>query len=350
MGFSVKEINLFMKKYIKTIVIGTVLITLLFTGALFLLNRYTSTPNAVNEDNKMEETSPAYFRFYMQLPDGYSFQNDTLMDEVINNELSYDRLNQEVEFDVQTYIDELAADNSQMDVEESKLIKIAINPKSYVMTVSADLGSPEANMDVVSFYYNELLNGGFEIFERNTFHTLSMPTLFDETQRSSSEDISDLQSEYLASNRLELFDIIVIVMFSILVMFILTLLKERFSKTLNFSFGYNVDSHYKTMVFDQGRNPVEMVNYFIAFPKNNKILLTESGLPKEVSQTFTTDQLQVEHVHSMAEMGMTTDSDEVILFVRAGETGRDWFKTQMDYLHAIQQPVKIIHFINDTKK
>lgn len=357
MKLYLKEIGLFLKKYIKSILIGTIAITIIFSAFIMFQNRSSAKENMDTETiTENVESTPAYFRFYMKLPDSHSFQNQSLMDEILNSPLAYEMLNDSISFDVAEYFEEPAQVEEDVEEERFRVIDVQADSNSNVFTLIVELGDQDRNLEVLDFYYNSLVNEEFEVLEANEVFIINEPSVFSYDDLES-ENIEDLSDDYVQTSLIDAWDVIIAVTFALLMMLLVSILREVFNKTLNFSFVYNTGDNYESLLYDKESNNLELVRYFIGTPKHmNKIILSEDTLDKETVRSLEesneisfrekdSNQIYLKNLTTLSDLNLTADIQEVIIFVYSQKTKREWYKEEIKYSRVLKLPVKTIHFM-----
>lgn len=361
----IKEIGLFLKKYLTSIILGTIVIAGAFIAFIFFQNR-AELQNKIQNGESTETTeegaelNPAFFRFYMKLPDGYSFQNGLLMDEILNSPVTYEQLDAAVSFEIEEYFEEPAEateTTTTQEVERFRMIDVHVDPNSNVFTIIAELGDPERNDEVIDFYYDALVNEELEVLEDNEIFVLNEPGYINDSQFD--PDFYDNISEtYVQPRLIDVWDIIIAVTFALFLMLLISILREVFNKTLNYSFAYNTGDSYDSLLFDEKTDDFDLVRYFVGSPRHtNKVLLSEKPLDREMVEGLeagnelnltgkNADQICVSNLTTLADFKLTEDIQEVVVFVESHETTRDWYKQEINYSRVLKLPVKTVHFMN----
>lgn len=366
----IKEIGLFLKKYLKSIIIGTIAIALVFSGFIILQNQLTeeNTPysetSAPSETTETSEFTPYNFRFYMKLPDGYSFQNEALMDEILNSPITYELLDESVSFDVSEYFTSPIEDEETEEIEEVeateedrfRFVDVNIDSNSNVFTLIIEVGDANRNAEITDFYYNTLLNEELEVLEANEVFILNEPGIIEEGEFEQ-EFYEDFSESYVQPSLIDAWDIIIALTFALFMMLLVSLLREVFNKTLNFSFAYHTGDSYDSLLFDKTNDNPELVRYFVGSPKHTKkILLSEKPLSDEMTQLLESgneitlkadksDQIYAKNLTTLSDYNLTDDVQEVVVFVNGNETTRQWYKDEINYSRVLKMPVRTVHFM-----
>jgi len=372
-----KEIGLFIKKYLISIIIGTITIALAFSAFIIFQNRSETPENMGPETSENEEFTaetgeftPKYFRFYMKLPDGYSFQNESLMDEILNSSMTYEQLNEAVSFDVTEYFEEPVEEDTTeetTDVEDEeriRLVDVNVDSNSNVFTLVVGLGNTEQTEEVTDFYYDALVNEELEVLEANEVFVLHEPEFIDESRLGVDfyDNIPESSGESgVEPSLIDAWDIIIALSFALFTMLLISVLREVFNKTLNFSFMYHTGDSYDSLLFDETTHNPELVRYFVGSPKHtNKVLLSEKPLDGEMVELLESgneltlkekggDQLYIKNLTTLADFNLTDDIQEVVVFIYGNETTRDWYKKEIKYSRVLKLPVKTVHFMGSQK-
>lgn len=345
----VKEIYLFLKKYIKSLILGTIAITLAFSALIILQNRTEIEKELGADGSEIVEKDPMFFRFYMKLPDGYSFQNGPLMDEILNSPLTYEQLSETLSFDLSEYLkqpetNEPIEEGAATDFEEPfKIVDVNVDTTSNVFTIISELGDPDRNLEVINFYYNALVDDELAVFEANEVFIINEPTYVSQSTFGA-KFFEDISPDYVQPKAIGLWDIIIAVTFAVFLMLLISILREVFHKTLNYSFAYNTGDSYDSLLFDEKNQNPDIVKYFVASPNHSKKLLL-SEQPVDQQKLGIDNQVIGQKLTTLSDFKLTEDTQEIVIFVYGGQTQREWYKNEINYARVLKLPVKTVHFM-----
>lgn len=351
------ELKRFLKRYYKLIISLAFLIAVLFTGLMYLVkDEPLEEEDPVVEENAdvfQGDSRPAYFRFYIEQPDGSTYTNGATVDELFNLEEMYERASESTGVDLFSIEEEvreqLSERNTEIDTEEEFTpVSVAIDTSSNIFTAIIATGNNEDNIEVANFYNDYLFNEGFEILDNNLVYTIESPQL---SEPGIKED-NELEESNNQTQKISIKDIIIDSLIGLVIGFMLSIglfyVKELFSRKLNYSFTYNTGNPDYFELYDSKIKNKEFVRQFIGIPHdNNKVLLSQvpqNTLVKDLlaNSTNHNDYGSIIEYNSLLESTLSTKIDEIIIIVLPNETDRKWFNEQIELSKLRRVPIKII--------
>lgn len=346
------EIKRFIKKYFKIVIIGAVTIAVLLTMASFFMS------NDIQEEVEPEvEESPiifgndsriAYFRFYIEQPDGSTFNNSSTVHQLFNLNTVRDEVFETTGINVKRIEKEVREEGVHIDFSP---VRVTVDPNSSIFTALFETGKNRNNLNVADFYFDKLINKEFNVLEKKIIYPIVEPQLVEEPEIEIKEGIDASETVNKA--------IIVDLVINTVIWFILggvlaiglALLKELYGKKLNFAFGYDNGEEDDLIVFDRILNNQDLINHFIASPfKNKKLIISERPIGDYIKNkiicnknilTFdgkdSDNKVYLDEKASILEMDVHSKYEEVILLVETNVTSRKWYNEQLKLseLHAL---------------
>lgn len=334
------ELKRFAKNYLKFIAIGSVIIGIVFSLALtFLGNSIEPVTNVDEEDIDTEdifanESRPAYFRFYIRHPDGRVFNNSATVNELFTTQVMQEIVLSETGVDLLSIKEEVRLEGGY---EEFSPAKVIMNGSSNIYTAIFDTGDNQDNLNVAEFYSEYLLAENFQPLEGNFIYSITNPQLTEEVviEEDSIADSQDISFNVLIYAVIGLF-------IGVAITIIIALIKEFFSKKLNYAFTYIPEETNHFIVYDTTLNDQDLLNYFLGNSEKNKIILSENDINSEFEPFFNNYDVE----QSLTNSNMDSNNQEVIIVVFSGETTRKWFKSQVNLSGLQSLPVKTIQINN----
>src|SRR5699024_10378070 len=326
------EIKRFLKKYYKIILLSSILFSVFFIGILFITKKDTTIDEDSLDEDNIEifggNSKPSYFRFYVEQPDGYTYTNGATVDELFNLDEMYELASERTGIDLFSLKEEI---HSQLNESEEVLkpVNVKIDTSSNILTAFFITGNDTDNLKIASFYYNYLFNEGFEILDNNLLYSLEEPQLSE--PRIAEEE--KLENDSKPIKNISIKEIVKDGAFGFVLGCRLSIgfvvVKELFSKKLNYSFTYNTGNPDYFVLYDSKITTVEFIHQFISLPfKNKKIFVTlniSNNTIKELISGSNDLENQCEKYHSLSDIPVSKEIDEIIIFVLSNDTSRKWY-------------------------
>lgn len=349
------EILRFIKKYLSKIIIGGVLLGLLFGGLLYMRtqNNEQTTDELENDlpttslENQVE---PAYFQFYIVQPNGNIFTNFSVINKVFNSESVTDRVVDTTGINVER-IEEIVKDRLEdegvppEELDEYSVVEVTIDDSSKILTAVFDSGNKNNNLALANFYYEFLFNERLDILSENSLYSIAEPTLIE-----LSEDLeidTEEQSPTQQTNSFSLINFIINfiigIIFSLLLLTVIFLIKELFSKKINFAFTYDRGKQEDFLIYDNSISSSDLVNYFIETPySKGQIILSEYKLNENIVSNEHLNLNTINNYQSMLNVEKISNIKEIIIVVIIDKTSRNWFEKQLELTKMKNIPTKIV--------
>lgn len=344
------ETKRFIAKHKKNILIGTLIFGVLISGVLTLLSRRTTAEVEVNEiedSNEVfeNESRTAFFRFFIEHIDGYSFNNPALLDDLFNSEDLYNDILAETGVDMQA-IKDLA---EEKEITEFSPIKVIISHESYILTAIFETGDNRSNINIANFFYNYLLSGQIPILEDYKINSIDEPRLVEAIEEN--EDTKAIQSQNSKTELLKTIikNLIIGVILGIVLVLGIILLIELFGKKLDFVFGYNAEAFDSFMLYDKNLDNKKVIQYFVNTPHvAERLILAETNLNQEDKDLlFVESDVGYDISQSIETSTISNKYNEIILIIKPNETTRKWYNKQRKLIDLHDAKTKIIQINNE---
>lgn len=349
----------FLKKYLSKILIGGIILGLLFDGLLYVRSQNNEAPSESLEielaEGDLEDlVEPAYFQFYIVQPNGNNFTNFPVINDIFNLESVMDRVLEDTGIDIEKIEEraeeELAEELAEANPDEEaefNVVEVSMDDSSRVMTAVFDTGNKESNLALADYYYNFLFNEQLDILSENELYTITEPKLVefpDDTELD--EEGQEVKQQTSFSLTSFIINGIAGVIFSFLLLIVVFLIKELFSKKLNFAFTYDRGEDTSFLIYDSSDRSSELLNYFVGVmhPQDKVILSEDASVSKD---NF--DLNMINDYQTMLNVDDISKIEEIIILVRANTTSRDWYEEQIELSKMKNIPLKIIQINNDNQ-
>lgn len=179
MNFYWIEVKRFIQKYGKIIVLSAIVFGVVFASLMFFRNDEPRLEDpAVEENTEIFEgdSMPAYFRFYIEQLDGYTYTNGKTVHELFNLPNMIELASMEIGnnlLEIQQTVQQTT------EKEEFTPVTVEIDSSSNLFTATFTTGDNRDNLRLAEFYYDYLFNEGFEILENNIVYSIEEPQLMD---------------------------------------------------------------------------------------------------------------------------------------------------------------------------
>src|SRR5699024_1316904 len=167
------EIKRFLKENKKNIIMGTLLLGVLLGGAITFLNQTNTEEEQETEIEDSREvfendSRSAFFRFYIEKPDGTAFGNQATMDQLFNLDSLYEKAMTETNIN----IEEIKEAAEEKEISDFSPVKVKVNGDSNIFVAIFETGNNTENMNLANFYYDYLFNNGFNILKDHEIYSL----------------------------------------------------------------------------------------------------------------------------------------------------------------------------------
>jgi len=347
------EIFRFFKKYLLYILIGGVLLGLLFGGFLYTRTQNdeetTEEPEVELSEERLEnQAEPAYFRFYIVRPNGNIFTNNSLIDEIFNLENTTDNVLEATGINIERIeknINEENEEENNSDSEPHKVVNVTRDNASNVITAAFDSGDRNSNLTLANYYYDFLSNEQLGVLSENSLYSVVEPRLVEIPEDVETDETGSESSQQTTSFSLTSFIInfVIGVIFSFFLLIVFFLMKELFSKKLNFAFTYDTGKQENFLLYDETVYSPDLINYFIGLPNSTeKVILSENNLENMSSLNNDLDLDTINNYQSILNINHLNDLKEIIILVSANNTSRKWYEKQFELSKMKNIQIKIV--------
>lgn len=328
------EIKRFLKDYLKFIIIGSLLIGLAFSLSLTVFDTSSTVPpeEEIESDDDIfdNDSRAAYFRFYIRHPDGRVFNNSGTMYDLFTAPMMYEIVEDETGMDLGELKKEIRSGGQFEDYEPAK---VTINSNSNIFTAVFETGANDNNFELAEFYHEFLMNENFDPLEGNSIYTIVEPQLVEEIE----EPVETQLDPQTFDADLVLY-IVLGLLLGVIITVIIGLIKEFFSKKLNYAFTYIPEETNNFIILNPTTNNNKVINFFIGNERKNKVILSEDTTNIEFNGLLGDYLIESSLLH----LDTNKEIDEVVVLVSAGQTSRKWFKSQIDLSNLINKPIKTV--------
>lgn len=351
------EIKRFIKKKFKPIILSALIIGVILSIFTYFRqeNNSTTEEDLVNNESEIYDyidSQAAYFRFYLEKPDGDPFRNVGTIRELFTSDNVYDDLFQETQIDVEDSEDIIREESGQIDFSS---IDVLLDESSNMYVAIFETGNNRRNLDVANYYYKLLLNERFEVLNNLNIYSITNPQLVEMPTDTDLEEAKLTSEQNINPQKYLLYFFIFLIGGVILMSVVLTVF-ELYSKKLNFSFAYIADESNNFIVVDENLDNWTLIGNYIGRPyRSDKILLTEKiliddikkriiGNKKEeiVFNELQSNKLTLIEETTLDNVNLMNDYSEVIIVVFSGETSREWYETQRTLCKLYNLSVKTV--------
>ncbi|SHE87747.1 hypothetical protein SAMN02745249_01344 [Atopostipes suicloacalis DSM 15692] len=347
-----EEIKRFFKKYIKQILIASVLLTTVFSTL------YLFKSEATPEDDEYSGalTDPdlydgnAYFKFYVEDENQEAFTNTVLLNQYLRLEENLTEVSENTNTNLLEAYEEQKINLELNPTDTIPVIEVRRDNKSQLMTLYVRLENIKDNKKIANYLFDELLNNKISVLENKDVYLFLEPNVFEKTIEKATT--KDLFSSLNIRKTIMIVSILLVL--SIVLMISIFLGKEFFSKKLNFSFSYFTDESTEFNLYsDRIENNYEISKFLSAPGFTEKLLVTQNILPKleEISKNTTINKsknklvIDTTKFYIYKELENTEELSqvsEIIIVVEAGKTDRNWFNTQKRVASLYNKPIKVL--------
>lgn len=356
------EIKRFLHDNKNNIIKISLLFSLLFAGAMFLLRSdaeessiETEEAVQISPEDLLNESQPAYFQLFIQDEDGQSFSNNS----IISQYFKLTSVTEQVLNDTGIDLEEIEENLLEEMIESVELIQVTRNDHSNLITASFNLGDQNQNIILANYFYDLIVDGQVEFLNDKTIYVFSEPQIAQIVDTSEAGD-GTADENSLSGN--QMLQVLIAVVRNLLIGLILGgvfaigifLLRNIYGKKLNYSFSYDVEDDTNFVLYDQELDNQNEVLQFVAVPMNkNKLIVSEEKLNGFSRQLVSDNQnisferneniiTRLTELQTLSEVDLRMDISEIVLVIQPGVTTRKWYKTQQKYTSIYKLPTKII--------
>jgi len=346
----------FLKKYFSKILWIGLVLGLILGGLLYFRSQTIEETEEATEDFEIEVSEdslenriePAYFQFYVVQPNGNNFTNRAIIEDIFNledvREEALDVTGVNIER-VEEMINEKREESETTTTEEQedhKVVRVRIDDASNVMTAVFDSANQQNNLSLANYYYDLLFEEGLNVLNEYSLYSIMEPKLVEfPTEEELDEAGAEIRPETSSFSIVRFaVNVAIGMVFSFLLLIALFLLKELFSRKLNFAFTYDRGNAGSFLVYDSNLSSPEVLNYFIGQPySEEKVILSEEKLEGSLTQESNTAQ---NNLQSLLDANSIQGLEEIIFIVKANETSRIWYENQLELAKMKNIPIKIV--------
>lgn len=352
MGHLFIEIKRFVKKYIKNILLVSILLTVVFSAVyLFTASEPTEDeehPGAISDPELYEDN--AYFKFYVEDENQQAFTNTVLLNQYVRLEEKLAEISENTNTNLLEEYEDQKLSLQLNPLDTIPVIEIRRDNQSQLMTVYVRLENPADNMKIANYLYDEIANKNIAVLENKEVYLFLEPEVF-----KLPVDTNTTHDIFPTLNIVETGVVIIILMgLSVVLMIVVNIVKETFSRKLNFSFSYTTDesTDFNLYSSELGNN-YETSKYLSAPGFTKKLLITQSDLPQLKGIN---DDVTLNEAKNMLEIDTTSfyianelenneemqQISEIVIVVESEKTDRSWFNEQKKVASLYDKPIKIL--------
>lgn len=340
------EFNRFLKNNYKQFLAITLVLLLVSVAGLFGLEYFVGDP--VSSENETEEDTELYthqFDFFIENPDGSNFNNPSIIfEEIIYSEIYEDiEENHNLELSNETELEQLAAERNansnnpqeeQIDREDIEYyFRVKRDSSSGRYTFVSVQNSVEDSLIVANDFYDIIANDNLESLSNKHVYLFNEPYFVENDD--SIDGVRTSSNQYLTSR-----NIILVVIGSLAIALIVVVLKEFFSKTINYYFSYDADKFKYFTLIDDNLNNLNSISTIIN--DQSHALVLKDGDQVSVPEYLTNFQIS----NDLSNLNQLSGFDEIVVLIHPFETRKQWYKNQLSILNWQEKLVKVIQ-LND---
>lgn len=356
-NYHVFEIKRFLVKKIKLIVSSAIIfgIALAALGYFKQINAETQEKDVVNDESEVSDyldSRAAYFRFYLEKPDGDPFRKVGTIQELFTTDEMYEELYRDEQIDLESIEETIREETGQTEFNSIDTFQ---DDSNNMYVIRFETGENKRNLDLANYYYELLLNGKFEMLNNLNIYSITSPKLVKKVTDAELEEQKISSEKNISLKNIFLYFVIGAIGGTVFI-FITLIILELYSKKLNFSFAYIADESNDFIVVDKKLENKMMVGNYVGRPfGNKKIVLSEVSLGKDAKTTLignknneiTFDEIQKNKLtlveeNTLNNIKLMNNYVEVIIVVFPGITTRKWYETQRMLCKLYELPVKTV--------
>lgn len=356
-NYHVFEIKRFLMNKLKLIVSSAIIfgIALGTLGYFKQINAETQEKDVVNDESEVYDyldSRAAYFRFYLEKPDGDPFRKVGTIQELFTTDEMYEELYRDEQVDLESIEETIREESGQTEFNSIDTFQ---DDSNNMYVIRFETGENKRNLDIANYYYDLLLNGKFEMLDNLNVYPITSPKLVKEVTDVEIEE-QKLSSEKNISLKNILVYFVIGAVGGVVFIFIVLILLELYSKKLNFSFAYIADESNDFIVVDEKLENKMIVGNYVGRPfGNKKIILSEESLSlgaktillgnkdNEINfEEIQENKLTLVEENTLNSIELMNDYTEVIIVVLPGITTRKWYETQRMLCKLYELPVKTV--------
>lgn len=342
MKFIWVEIWKFIKNNLIKIIIGTLALATIFV-VVSKRNMDTQLTNLKEEADELVfeiDSRPASFQFYIELMDGTSFHNNTLIEQYITTPEQLQEASNETNTKLINLVRE--TENKALvdysDSGETKIIGITRDTNTNLMEFYVNVGNENDNMKIANYYFNYLLNDNVPFLSDKEITIFYEPAIvkLDEDLETEDTEISTTSSFNLWKNAFIGLVVGLVVTTGLLLFYTFV------SKKLKYSFSYSIKADdYFILSDNRLKNEDELTELF------NQ---TNNSDTKTISETDLTDRKVLVNVsnnnmdsyRSILEIPNLEEATRIIYIIEENKTNRSWYNNQRNLEKAYDVPVIVL--------
>lgn len=365
------EIIRFLKDNKLFILVGSIIFAIVFALALtFFLTEEASTELPAEDTNvedseelilleEFSETNPAYFQVFIEMENGESFTNASLMNYYFNLENTKSMAYEETGIDLNRV--EEAIKEAELS-DELSTIRVNRNEDNSIITVTLSTLNEEDNQELAEYFYDLIMNDGIDFLNDKTVYSLQEPVLFEQDESLDEDgemvsEVNDTQEASTSSLLVKLAqNLLVGLVIGAVIATGLMFIKALFGKKLNYVFSYEVGKDDKHFVYDKTLSNKDNLLQFVSAPYGSKKIILSEGLLNAADKnkfqkgnelSFNEEsKIQLIESESLVNIPVDIDFSEIIIVIKPYSTSRNWYKTQKELKELFEVPTKIIQLNN----
>lgn len=337
------ELKRFIKDKVILIIIGSLIISALYTVGMALFNR--GAPDLEEDDLVGMEVADnnhdsAYFYFYVENQDGTGFTNTSILETYFRFDSTLEEVSAQTNVPIYDIIN-TARENAENTREaEEEILLLERNDYSMMFGLFVNTGNKNDNLAVASYYRDMIEGGGVPFLENKDVFVLVEPQIVEDDM----VEEADVETTSSVSIRSLILSAVVGLILGMVIMLGGTIVVSLFSKKLNYSFTYTWNEEDQFLLSDPRLKNEDEVSQLMQLPlQKGKVLLLEDGVENKLKETVTNMKPNViEQKNSLADINVNESVTEVIIVIATKSTSRAWYRKQRRLLEAYEVPVKVI--------
>jgi len=289
--------------------------------------------------------NPAVFEMYIEYESGSVYTNTLLLEQALKSEENI----QAAEEATGVEISDLLALEEEAEYPKTSRDRGALratrNELSNIWVVIARVGTEEENLRVAEFFYDLVVNDEIEILENKPNYIMSGPRVLTDEELANPNTIVDMETVVSPfSIRNILSSLIVALAGGFLLTFVFIISLTFLNKKISYAFNYNWNENDLFVLLEEEQHEKTLERVVRLPESRSRLLLAQEaeGLPGWE------EAAHVRVAEDVLDVDVTTDVEEIILFIQPGITDKKWYNQQRELLKVYRAPVKIIQ-LNSTQ-
>ncbi|WP_034549670.1 hypothetical protein [Carnobacterium funditum] len=320
----IKEVRLFLKEYMKKIIVLTgviVTIGIILQVSLYFLDSQSQD----NTKNGITPVHTASFEIYIEQNNIGAFTNSYLIEEYLKQENVVKKIEKSTNLAILPILNEYEETHTVITTTDEDPINVFRNTSTNILTVSFGIGTEEEDLETAEAYYSWLQENDFQFFDDKIIYYISSPE--------STEDFINEQENSPSIIRL-IINLVLVVFGGIILGIALSLIKTLFNKKINYAFTYSWDEKDVFLNYTDEYNATKIVQSILHPYLEKKVVISEQPISEEIIETINKVQ-QGENILFVSELSTIDpklEIDEVIIVIYRNETLKKWYQNQRKQL------------------